>query len=123
MSLTITSQACAEEYRRLSGTEISRLVAGKAVTDEVHYTDHFQLHGVYEGVFMNKRSTGTWRVKGAELCVARRSEAESCDEIWRSGSRLQRRKSSLPNVRDAVIVLSEQDGGTPPKNKTTNKGD
>ena len=56
---------------------------------------------------MNKRSTGTWTVKGTELCITRESEAESCDEIWRSGSKLQRRKSGLSNVRDTIIVLAE----------------
>ena len=44
--------------------EIKRLITGKVVTDEVHYTDHFQAGGAYEGVFMNKRLTGTWKVKG-----------------------------------------------------------
>ena len=56
---------------------------------------------------MNKRSTGTWKVKGAQLCITRCSEQEDCDELWRSGSKLQRRKAGLPNVRDDIIVLSE----------------
>ena len=59
-----STPASADESRRLSGVEIKRLITGNAVTDEVHYTDHFRLHGVYEGVFMNKRSTGTWKVNG-----------------------------------------------------------
>jgi hypothetical protein len=107
IALSLAGPAQADDYRRLSGAEIKRLIAGKVVTDEVHYTDHFRPNGVYEGVFMNKRSTGTWKVKGAELCITRGSEAESCDEIWRSGSKLQRRKSGLSNVRDTIIVLAE----------------
>ena len=99
--------AKAEEARRLSGAEIKRLIVGKAVTDEVHYTDHFRLHGVYDGVFMNKRSTGTWRVKGAQLCVTRGSEEESCDELWRSGSRLERRKPGPSSIRAAVVSLPD----------------
>ena len=102
---------------------IKRLIAGKVVTDEVHHTDRFRAKGVYEGVFMNKRSTGTWTVRGKELCIARGSEAESCDEIWRSGSRQQRRKSGLSNVKDTIIVFPERRRETLPKNKTTNKGD
>ena len=93
--------AHADEYRRLSGAEIKRLVAGKAVTDEVHYTDRFRAGGVYDGVFMNKRSTGTWTVKGAQLCITRSlGSRKDCDELWRSGAKLQRRKSGLPSVRD-----------------------
>ncbi len=123
LAMALGAKARADDDQRLSGAEIKRLITGKVVTDEVHYTDHFRANGVYEGVFMNKRSTGTWTVKGAELCVIRKSEAESCDEIWRSGLKLQRRKASLSNVRDTIIVLPETGGGTPPKNKTTNKGD
>jgi hypothetical protein len=107
IALNLAGPAQADDYRRLSGAEIKRLIVGKAVTNEVHYTDHFRPNGVYEGVFMNKRSTGTWTVKGAELCITRESEVESCDEIWRSGSKLQRRKSGLSNVRDTIIVLAE----------------
>jgi hypothetical protein len=109
LPLLCSSAVCAkaEEARRLSGAEIKRLIVGKAVTDEVHYTDHFHLGGVYEGVFMNKRSTGTWRVKGAQLCVTRGSEEESCDELWRSGSRLERRKPGLSRIRDTVVILPE----------------
>jgi hypothetical protein len=109
--LSITSSlagpAQADDYRRLSGAEIQRLIACKAVTDEVHYTDHFRPNGVYEGVFMNKRSTGTWKVKGNRLCIIRGSEEENCDELWRSGSKLQRRKAGLPAVRDNIIVLAK----------------
>ena len=44
LSMTLSSIApvCADDYRRLSGAEIKRLIAGKAVTDEIHYTDHFR---------------------------------------------------------------------------------
>jgi hypothetical protein len=99
-----TSAAHAEDFRRLSGVEIKRLVTGKVVTDEVHYTDHFKAGGTYEGVFMNKRLTGTWKVKDDQLCVTRGAEPETCDEFWRSGVKLQRRKSGLPNVSDYVVV-------------------
>jgi hypothetical protein len=32
------------------------------------------LSSVYEGVFMNKRSTGNWKVTGDQLCIIRGSE-------------------------------------------------
>jgi hypothetical protein len=107
ITLSLAGPAHADDYRRLSGAEIKRLIAGKAVTDEVHYTDHFRPNGVYECVFMNKHSTGTWKVKGNQLCITRGSEAENCDELWGSGSKLQRRKAGLPTVRDNIVVLAE----------------
>lgn len=94
-------------FRRLSGAEIKRLVTGKTVTDDVHYTDYFKADGSYEGVFMNKRLTGAWKVKGAELCITRGPEPSQCDEFWRSGSKLQRRKPGLPIVRDEVFVRAK----------------
>jgi hypothetical protein len=107
ITLSLAGAAQADDYRRLSGAEIKLLIAGKAVTDEVHYTDHFGVNGVYEGVFMNKPSTGTWKVKGNQLCIIRGSEEEDCDELWRAGSKLQRRKAGLPTVRDNIIVLAK----------------
>jgi hypothetical protein len=107
MTLSSVAPACADDYQRLSGAEIKRLIAGKAVTDEVHYRDHFRPNGVYEGVFMNKRSTGTWKVKGNQLCIIRASEEENCDELWGAGSKLQRRKAGLPTVRDNIVVLAK----------------
>lgn len=96
--------ANAEEYRRLSDAEIKRLITGKEVTDNVHYTDYFKAGGSYEGVFMGKRYAGVWKVKGGQLCVIRGSDPPQCDEFWRSGRKLQRRKPGLPNVRDDVVV-------------------
>jgi hypothetical protein len=99
--------AWADDFRKLSDAEIKHLITGKTVTDEVHYTDRFKAGGAYEGVFMNKRSAGTWKVNNGQLCITRGSDPETCDEFWRSGFKLQRRKPGLPNVRDDVIVLSE----------------
>ena len=72
---------------------------------------------------MNKRSTGAWAVKGAQLCITRGSEQENCDELWRSGSKLERRKPGLPSIRDTVVILPECRLGHRRRNKTTNKED
>jgi hypothetical protein len=36
LSIAFGAKAHADDYRRLSGAEIKRLIAGKVVTDEVH---------------------------------------------------------------------------------------
>jgi hypothetical protein len=95
------------QEQKLSSVEIKRLITGKTVTDEVHYTDKFKVGGVYEGVFMNKHLTGSWKVKDGQLCITRGSDPETCDEFWRMGNKLQRRRSGLPNIRDYVIVSSK----------------
>ncbi len=84
----------------------SSVFTGKVVTDEVHYTDRFERGGKYEGVFMNKRHSGTWEVKDNQLCIARTSEPPDCDTLWRSRSnplRLQRGKLGS-TVRDNIVV-------------------
>ena len=103
--LSLTSLVLGQE-RKLSSAEIKGLITGKAVTDEVHYTDYFRSGGIYEGAFMDKRTTGSWKVKDGQLCVTRGSGPETCDEFWRVGDKLQRRKSGLPSVRDDVVVRS-----------------
>jgi hypothetical protein len=107
MICCFSGAAKAEDDRKLSDAEIKHLITGKTVTDDIHYADFFNAGGTYESVFMNKRSTGTWIVKNGLICITRISEPESCDELWQSGGKLQRRKHGLPNVRDDVIVLSK----------------
>jgi hypothetical protein len=101
-----TGPALEEEFQRLTDGEIAQLVTGKTVTNATHCTDRFKPGGAYEG-FMNKRSTGSWKVRNGQLGITRVSERETCDEIRRSRNKLQRRKPSLSNVRDDVTVLSE----------------
>jgi hypothetical protein len=102
--------ARAEDIRRLSGAEIKRVVTGKVVTDDVHYTDRFQRGGKYVGVFMNKRRTGAWDVKDDKLCITLGSEPPNCDAFWelrQEPRRLLRGKPEFPTVRDTVVVRSQ----------------
>jgi hypothetical protein len=104
------SPAGAEDMRRLSGAEIKRVVTGKVVTDDVHYTDRFQRGGKYVGVFMNKRRTGAWDVKDDRLCITVVSEPPNCDAFWelrKEPRRLLRGKPEFPTVRDTVVVRSQ----------------
>jgi hypothetical protein len=100
-------EATADDFRRLSNAQMQRLITGKIVTDDIHYTDHFKAGGSYEGVFMNKRSVGVWVIKDGQLCVTRNMETPQCDEFWKSGNKLERRKRGLPNVREEVVVRSK----------------
>ena len=96
ITLSLAGPAQADDYRRLSGAEIKRLIAGKAVTDEVHYMDHFGVNGVYEGVFMNKRSTGTWKVKGNQLCIIRHRKRKTATSF---GGRVRSSSAARPACR------------------------
>jgi len=104
MALVCGTKAWGDDFKQLSDLQIKRLVEGKLVTDDVHYTDYFNTDGSYEGVFMNKRIGGHWKIGNGQLCVVRAREPPDCDEIWRSGAKLQRRKAGLSNVRDEIFV-------------------
>lgn len=69
----------ADDFRKLSDTQIKRLITGKFVGDEIHYRDHFVPGGKYEGVSMGRSFTGSWKVIDGELCLTRLSERPDCD--------------------------------------------
>ncbi len=92
--------AVAEDFRKLHGTEIKRLITGKAVTGDVHYSDSFKQDGAYEGVFMSKARHGRWSVEGDRLCVTLETAPPTCTELWQSGTnppRYHRRQPGLPS--------------------------
>lgn len=99
--------AFAGDFRKLSGKEIKRLIAGKVVTDDVHYSDRFESGGGYEGVFMNKARHGRWRVDSDQLCITLETEPPKCTELWQSAKappRYQRRQTGLPSATDEVFI-------------------
>ena len=74
MALVCGTKAWGDDFKQLSGLQIKRLVEGTIVTDDVHYTDYFNTDGSYEGVFMNKRIGGHWKIGNGQLCVVRARE-------------------------------------------------
>jgi hypothetical protein len=101
-------QSAKDGFHKLSDAQLRRFVAGKSVTDDVHYTDYLKPDGTYEGVFMNRRATGIWTVRGGQLCIARGASAPDCDEIWQSREnpkRFQRRKPGL--YTDEIFIRSK----------------
>jgi len=106
-AILFASPAFAEDFRKLSGSQIKRLIAGKVVTDDVHYSDRFESGGAYEGVFMNKALHGRWRVDSGQLCVTLETGPPKCTELWQSAKappRYQRRHPGLPSATDEVFI-------------------
>jgi len=106
-AILFASPAFAEDFRKLSGSQIKRLIAGKVVTDDVHYSDRFKSDGAYEGVFMNKALQGRWRVDSGQLCITLGTGSPKCTELWQSAKappRYQRRQPGLPSATDEVFI-------------------
>jgi hypothetical protein len=104
----LSVQSLAEDFERLSDSQIKRLVTGNILTDDAHYRDHFLPGGKYEGVSMGRTYSGTWEVSGGELCFTRKAgEKPECNEIWQSrkdAAQIELRKSWQTEGKSAVVL-------------------
>lgn len=106
-AILFASPAFADDFRKLHGKAIKRMIIGKVVTDDVHYSDRFKSDGAYEGVFMNKALQGRWRVDSDQLCITLETEPPKCTELWQAAKgppRYQRRQPGLPSATDEVFI-------------------
>lgn len=70
-------------FARLSGNDIRARVIGKAVTDGAHWSDTFDKSGAVISWSQGRKSTGTWEIRGNELCIAEESGADAiCYQVW-----------------------------------------
>jgi hypothetical protein len=71
-------------FRHLTGKDIRAKVIGKVVTDGAHWSDYFDRGGALISWSQGRKSTGTWEIRGAELCLAEEAGAgtTTCYEVW-----------------------------------------
>jgi hypothetical protein len=50
LRLILPVHALADDFRKLSDTQVKRLITGTILTDDVHSRDHFMPGGKYEGI-------------------------------------------------------------------------
>ncbi len=101
------SPALGDDFRKLTNSQIKRLITGKYIGDEVHYRDHFLPGGKYEGISMGRSFTGVWEIIDGELCLTRLSERPDCNEIWQSRknpAQVQLRKSWRSDRQEAWVI-------------------
>lgn len=85
--------SAAEALYRLTGPQIQARVAGKEITDAVHWAYVFEPQGQLRAVSMGRARRGTWRVERDELCL----DATPCVQVWMTGTRVElRRDGALP---------------------------
>lgn len=84
-------QALAQEpeARRIRGSAIERLLAGKDYSDGTHWRYSFGTDGNVVAYAMSRRQDLRWRVSGDDLCWRAGTAAEDCFEVWISGSSVQ----------------------------------
>jgi hypothetical protein len=92
--------ALAEPFRRLPGRELAARLSGIKLTDDVHWAYRFERGGRLRAVSMGILRTGSWRVRGDELCLDGDPDGARCFQIWASGDGIELRRGdgSLPDA-------------------------
>ena len=78
-------------FVRLMGAGIRRTLIGKSLSDEVHWSFHYNANGTVTGMSMGKKVESRWRLAGDELCETERSQPEAYYEVWTRKGEVQLR--------------------------------
>ena len=95
-----SSAATAGPFRRLLGSELAGRLAGMELTDDVHWAYGFERGGRLRAVSMGTLRTGSWRVRGDELCLDGGPDGARCFQVWAAGDAVELRRDdgSLPDA-------------------------
>jgi hypothetical protein len=77
-----------EGFKRIRGTAITKLMAGKEFSDGVHWRYSFKPDGALTEYAMTRRRDVRWQVKRDALCW-QVHEADGCFEVWTSSTALR----------------------------------
>ncbi|MGI8387930.1 hypothetical protein [Brucella anthropi] len=105
-SLTVFAvPAHAQEFQKLSGSQIRAKLAGMQLTDEIHWVEAFFPNGKLIYNQMGYIRAGRWRVEQDQLCIAMASEKDPyCYEVWAYKKSIQLTESgSAESPLEAVL--------------------
>ena len=86
------SPIAAEEFKKLSSSQIRRAFAAMEFTDQVHWVERYGADGTLTAREMGKTRVGTWRVEDDQLCVdLGKDGGRGCYEVWISGNKVELR--------------------------------
>ena len=100
MMFSIANVIAEPGFQRLSAVGIHNRLAGKTVTDDAHWADHFQPAGILDSHELGEARRGSWVVERGELCLTRQVKrpGKECFEVWTKGDQVEYR-------RDGVAVM------------------
>ena len=80
-----------ERWRDVAGEAIPAVISDKEFADGAHFAYQLKADGTFTGTEMAKSVSGTWRVRGDELCWKwRRPPApEECYRVQQDGAHLR----------------------------------
>jgi len=87
----------ADKFKRLNGAEIRGRIVGNVVTDQSHWSDHYNRDGTLKAIDLGIVKPGIWKVEGDEMCVVRkaRKPMTECFEIWVSKDEVEYRRDDI----------------------------
>jgi hypothetical protein len=98
-----TTALAAEPFRQLNGREIRARLTGMEFSDDVHWAHVFGRDGRMQSVSIGRKSMGTWRVEGDELCLEREREERRCYQVWASGRTVQLREPGTDVYEEGTV--------------------
>jgi hypothetical protein len=101
----VACAAQAAEFQRLRGREIGARLSGMEMTDRVHWGLLFHKDGRLTAAELGGRITavpkgegsGTWRVRGDEVCLDLAGAGPRCSQVWSAGASVQLRRDGEPS--------------------------
>jgi hypothetical protein len=93
----------AENFQKLSGSQIRAKFIGMEMTDNVHFADVFGSSGGLRTFSMGRKHEGKWRVEKDEFCVDRGKDDGGCYQVWISGRNVEFRREGLPAVFEGIL--------------------
>src|SRR3954465_10050565 len=69
-------------FVRLKAADIRRSLIGKSLSDEVHWSFHYNANGTVTGMSMGKKAESRWRLAGDVLCETARAQPGVCYTVY-----------------------------------------
>jgi hypothetical protein len=92
-----------ERFQRLQDHEISTMLAGNEVTDDVHWAYQYMRDGSLKAVSMGSMTTGKWYVENGQLCIEDGTPDSGCWEVWMLEDEIELREAGGGFVLQGVL--------------------
>jgi len=93
----------AENFKKLSGSQIRAKFTGMQLTDDVHWRDVYDRDGRLRSYSMGTKKIGKWTIEKDELCLYLNEPEDGCYEVSLSGKRIEMKPSGLGTTLEGVL--------------------
>ncbi|MBN9435798.1 hypothetical protein [Bosea sp. (in: a-proteobacteria)] len=109
------SNAAAEEFLKLTGTQIRAKFVGRQLTDESHWGEIYRPNGQLVSDEMGNTRIGSWRIVKNQLCKTFPEDGGSaCFDVWLSGRAVQMRTPGSTDFPFEGVLIDAPHSGTAP---------